>query len=115
MQQTGRRLFMGLVALAAAQACLSPTLPLPPPERPEVYGPDPETGEVTLRGSVPSKSQIHAINLRTFEIRGQVTGIDGRYEFALPAEVGDEISMYYRQGVTESQSIVFLIRDPNAQ
>jgi hypothetical protein len=80
-----------------------------------VDGPDPETGEVTLRGSVPSHSEIHAINLRTNDIRGQLTGGDGLYEFSLPAAVGDEITMYYRQGTTESQSIIFMIRDPNAQ
>ena len=116
MQRTGRRAFGGIaLALLAAPSCLSPTLPLPPPERPQVDGPDPETGEVRLRGSVPSKAQVHAINLRTFEIRGQVVGVDGLYDFFLAAEIGDEISMYYRKGTTESQSIIFMIRDPNAE
>ena len=116
MQRTGRRVFCSTVlALVAVPGCLSPTLPLPPPERPEVTGPDPETGEVRLRGTVPAKAQVHAINLRTFDIRGQVVGVDGAYDFALPAEIGDEVSMYYRKGTTESQSIVFAIRDPNAQ
>jgi len=115
MGQVSRRLFWtGLLALACAAGCLSPTLPLPPPERPQVDGPDPETGEVRLRGSVPSKAQVHAINLRTMEIRGQVVGVDGLYDFFLAAEVGDEVTMYYRKGTDESQSIIFKIRDPNA-
>jgi hypothetical protein len=82
---------------------------------PEVDGPDPATGEVRLRGSVPSRAQVHAINLRTFDIRGQVVGTGGRYDFGLPAQVGDEVTMYYRQGTTESTSIIFIIRDPDAQ
>jgi len=95
--------------------CLSPTLPLPPPEQPEVTGPDPATGEVRLRGAAPRKSQIYAINLRSKDIRGEVVGDSGHYDFYLPAQVGDEVSMFYRKGTDESQSLLFMIRDPNAQ
>jgi len=104
-----------LLTGVVAQSCLSPTLPLPPPEQPQVDGPDPATGEVRLRGAVPSRSQVQAINLRTLDIRGQVVGSDGLYDFGLPAQIGDEISLYYRQGTTESPSINFAIRDPDAQ
>ncbi len=115
MPRVGRRNFLALLTALATGSCLSPTLPLPPPEQPQVDGPDPETGEVRLRGSVPPRSQVHAINLRTMDIRGQVVGGDGKYDFWLPAQVGDEVSMYYRQGTTESQSLIFMIRDPDAQ
>jgi hypothetical protein len=115
MRQQNRRVFLGLLSSAAMTGCLSPTLPLPPPEQPEVTGPDPATGEVRLRGSVPQKSQIFAINLRSKDIRGEVVGSDGRYDFFLPAQVGDEVSMFYRQGTDESQSLLFMIRDPDAQ
>src|SRR5688572_23634174 len=113
MRQQRRRVFLGLLTGAAATGCLSPTLPLPPPEQPEVTGPDPATGEVRLRGSVPSRSSIFAINLRSKDIRGEVVGGDGRYDFFLPAQIGDEVSMFYRQGTDESQSLLFMIRDPN--
>ena len=115
MPRVGRRIVLALLAALGTSGCLSPTLPLPPPEQPQVDGPDPETGQVRLRGSVPAKAQVHAINLRTMDIRGQVVGGDGLYDFWLPAEVGDEVSMYYRQGTTESQSIIFMIRDPDAE
>ena len=116
MRQKSRRAFVGgLLSFAAMSACLSPTLPLPPPEQPEVDGPDPETGEVRLRGSVPSKAQVFAINLRSMEIRGEIVGGDGHYDFFLPAEVGDEVSMFYRKGTDESQSLLFMIRDPDAE
>jgi len=115
MRQKSRRVFLGLLSFAAWTGCLSPTLPLPPPEQPEVTGPDPATGEVRLRGSVPKKAQVFALNLRTKDIRGEIVGTDGRYDFFLPAQVGDEVSMFYRKGTDESQSLLFMIRDPNAQ
>jgi len=70
---------------------------------------------VRLRGSVPSRAQVQAINMRTGDIRGQVVEDDGQYDFFLPAQVGDEVFMYYRKGTIESQSIIFMIRDPDAQ
>ena len=115
MRQKSRRVFLGLLSFAALTGCLSPTLPLPPPEQPEVTGPDPATGQVRLQGYAPKKSQVYAINLRTKDIRGEVVGDSGRYDFYLPAQVGDEVSMFYRKGTEESQSLLFMIRDPNAQ
>lgn len=115
MRQQRRRVFLGLLSGAAITGCLSPTLPLPPPEQPEVSGPDPATGEVRLRGSVPKKSQVFAINLRSKDIRGEVVGNDGRYDFFLPARIGDEVSMFYRKGTDESQSLLFMIRNPNPE
>ena len=114
MVRLARRGLCTALAALAVVACLSPTLPLPPPEQPQIDGPDPETGEVRLRGAVAPKSQVQAINLRTGDIRGQVTET-GSYDFYLPAAIGDEIAMYYRKGTEESQSRVFLIRDPNAE
>lgn len=116
MRHFGRRGLLGACCvLVAASGCLSPTLPLPPPEQPEVEGPDPATGEVRLTGYVPSRAQVFAINLRSMDIRGEVVGTDGHYDFFLPAQVGDEVSMFYRKGTDESQSLIFMIRDPEAQ
>ena len=109
-----RRWFGVTLVSLGLGACLSPTLPLPPPEQPDVEGPDPETGQVRLRGSVPAESDVLAMNLRTNEIRGEHTD-DGFYDFYLGAEIGDEIALYYRKATVESPSIVFMIRDPNAQ
>jgi len=89
-------------------------LPLPPPEQPQVDGPDPETGQIRLRGSVSEQSEVIAMNLRTDEIRGQYTD-DGFYDFYLGAAIGDEITLYYRTATVESPSIVFRVRDPDAQ
>jgi hypothetical protein len=109
-----RRGFSILLISLGLGACLSPTLPLPPPEQPQVDGPDPETGQIRLRGSVPAESEVLAMNLRTDEIRGQHTD-DGNYDFYLGAEIGDEVALYYHKATVESPSILFLVRDPNAQ
>lgn len=92
----------------AAVACLSPTLPLPPPSRPTVEGPN-QQGLVTLDGNVEGDATVFAANMRSGEIRGQFTGPDGHYRFDIPAEIGDELELWYQVGTTNSPSIVFKI------
>lgn len=92
----------------AATACLSPTLPLPPPSKPVVEGPD-QQGMVTLDGWVESEATVFAANLRTGEIRGQFTGPDGHYRFAIAAVIGDELELWYQVGTTTSPGIVFKV------
>jgi hypothetical protein len=104
-----------VAALAAAlmlAGCLSPTLPLPPPSKPTIEGPDPE-GNVTLSGRVESGAEVYAANLVTGEIRGQMDlEADGWYEIRIPAKVGDEMALWYTMGTDKSPSIVFVIPDP---
>ena len=108
-----RRWVLAAAALVAV-GCLSPTLPLPPPSKPTVEGPDPETGEVTLSGREQEGADVFAANMRTGEVRGQLDlNRDGFYEFTLPAQVGDQISFWYTLGTEESPSILFTIREPN--
>lgn len=107
MTVLGRRGFiLGLGLLGVA--CLSPTLPLPPPSRPTVEGPN-QQGLVTLEGDVEGGSTVFAANMRSGEIRGQFTGSDGHYRFEIPAEIGDELELWYQVGTTSSPSIVFTI------
>lgn len=94
----------GLVAFG----CASPTLPLPPPSRPDVAGPD-GTGTVSLTGGVPSRAQAFAMNSRTSVIAGQQTGEDGQYDLRLKAEVGDQVEFWYQSGTTDSASVFFVI------
>jgi hypothetical protein len=95
----------GLIAFG----CASPTLPLPPPSRPDVAGPD-GTGTVNLTGGVPSRAQAFALNTRTSVIVGQQTGESGQYDMRLKAEVGDEVEFWYQSGTTDSASVFFVIR-----
>jgi len=91
--------------------CLSPTLPLPPPSKPTVEGPD-EQGQVTLDGTAHADAPVYALNTRTGEIRGQITGSDGHYRFQLAAEVGDELNLWYSVGTDLSPSIIFKVPTP---
>jgi hypothetical protein len=106
-----RRLF-ALAAALAVVGCLSPTLPLPPPSKPTIEGPDPQ-GNVTLSGRVESGANVYAANLRTGDIRGQIDlDGDGWYKFQIPAQVGDEMQLWYTMGTDESPSVIFVIPAP---
>ena len=108
MTRAGRRLFVASALALLASACLSPTLPLPPPSRPNVQGPDPQ-GNVTLDGTVLDGAVVSALNMRTGELRGHTTGTDGHYNFKIPAQIGDDMELWYSVGTYQSPSIVFSI------
>jgi len=92
--------------------CISPTLPLPPPNRPDIEGPD-ASGEVTLSGHTRPAVFVYADNLSTGESAGQLTREgDGWYSFKLGARIGDVVSMYYRAGLDESLPVQFVIPEP---
>lgn len=105
-----RRQLIALLALWAT-ACLSPTLPLPPPSRPDVEGPDAE-GFVVLSGHVPPYTEAIAYNPRTRDIVGEETLASGAYDLRMEAQVGDEISFRYRDGTQDSPSIVIVVSEP---
>jgi hypothetical protein len=112
MSWLGRRLFLASAGALLATACLSPTLPLPPPSRPTVEGPD-QQGQVVLDGNVLGGATVYAANTRTGELRGQLyTGDDGHYRIQIGAEVGDELEVWYSIGTDQSPSIVFKVDPP---
>src|SRR5262245_38269088 len=77
-------LLAGLLALG----CYAPTLPLPPPQKPEITMT--ESGNFRLRGGIVPESQIFALNERNGLIGGQQVGSSGLYDFELQsAEGGD--------------------------
>jgi hypothetical protein len=98
-----RRCLLLFPALFVA-SCLSPTLPLPPPDRPDVGAPD-ESGFVRLQGLAAPQAEVIAWNHDNDLIAGQVTGSDSRYDFTIKGEVGDSIELWYLQGSDESPSI----------
>lgn len=108
-----RRLLLSLAGLCLA-SCLSPTLPLPPPSRPDVGAPD-ESGYARLQGYAAPRVEVIALNRNNKQIAGQVTGEDSRYDFAIPAESGDVIDLWYIDGDEESQSVVVEVPAPPAE
>jgi hypothetical protein len=98
-----RRILLLGAGLCVA-SCLSPTLPLPPPDRPDLSAPD-ESGLVRLQGVAAPQSEVIAWNHDNDVIAGQVTGDDSRYDFTIKGEANDFIELWYVQGSEESPSI----------
>lgn len=106
-----RRVFAAVLAGLVVGACLSPTLPLPPPSRPEVAGPD-ASGNLRLTGRVPGEARVSALNARTNFISGQQTERDGAYDFTIAAAPGDEITFWYTKNNTNSPGLVLYVEAP---
>jgi len=100
------------VALLLPSACLSPTLPLPPPGQPEtIEGPN-DNGYVRLTGLVAPNSRALAKNRKTDRGAFQDTADDGRYDMSLEAQPGDEILLSYVLQGEMSQVVSFRIPTP---
>jgi hypothetical protein len=84
--------------------CLSPTLPLPPPSRPDVSPPD-ASGFTSIIGVVPGGTTAIAQNLDSGRLVGQVTGSTGSYTLKLEAAIGDQVAVWYREGLTDSGKV----------
>ena len=111
MVRVMRRLLLPLLAALCLVSCLSPTLPLPPPDRPDVSSPD-DSGFVRLQGVAAPRSEVIAWNRASDLIAGQVTGDDSRYDFTMKAAVSDNISLWYIQGDEESQTGTVTVPSP---
>jgi hypothetical protein len=102
-----QRWLRGLAAgalLLVPLACLSPTLPLPPPSRPDISPPD-ASGLTTIVGRVPGGTTALAQNLETGRLVGQVTGTSGDYDLRLEAAIGDPVVVWYRDGLDDSATV----------
>lgn len=99
-----------VLAAGLVIGCLSPTLPLPPPNEPTVTGPN-EQGWALLSGSAPRGSWVTAYN-RAAGL-GYIQSVrEGRYELEIRAKVGDEIALWYEIDGEQSLPVEFTIRAP---
>lgn len=104
----GRRLCLVVFGALLSGACLSPTLPLPPPAKPTISTPD-SRGFALVVGKVPANTTIYVENLRNGKVAGERTPSTGRYSVEIEAEVADRLQIYYVQSLERSQSIVVLV------
>jgi hypothetical protein len=111
MKTPSRRTLLHSVAALLMAGCLSPTLPLPPPNEPNVSGPD-ESGTAYLTGTVPASAIVFAINHTTALGYFQQTGRDGQYNFAIRASVGDRVVFWYELNDDRSDGVEFTIGGP---
>ncbi|HEX5097938.1 MAG TPA: hypothetical protein VFV94_00490 [Polyangiaceae bacterium] len=109
--RTLRRFLLGAVLFAG---CYSPTLPLPPPVKPEISMT--ETGAYHLAGGVLPNAQVSALNERNYIIDGQQADHVGAYSFDLKeGQPGDEIELWYRYANDLSSATVFTLPDLSAK
>jgi len=102
-----RRFLLGAVLLVG---CYSPTLPLPPPVKPEITMT--ETGAYHLRGGVLPNAQVSALNERNYIIDGQQSDHIGSYAFDLKdGQPGDMIELWYRYANDLSSATLFELPD----
>ena len=102
-----RSLLAGLLAVA----CYSPTLPLPPPGKPEVSAVEGKPGTFRLVGRVEPHGEVFARNRDTDPpvIAGQQTGSSGRYDFEVQGQSGDEMDLWYVVGNDTSPRVLFVL------
>jgi hypothetical protein len=94
--------------------CYSPTLPLPPPLKPEISMT--ESGAYHLKGGVLPDSQVAALNERTSIIDGQQSDHVGNYSFDLKeGQPYDVIELWYRTANDLSSPVAFELPDFTAR
>ncbi len=112
MQRRARRLV--LFGAVLGLGCYSPTLPLPPPLKPEISLT--ETGAYHLKGGVLADAQVTALNERTMIIDGQQSDHVGLYSFDLKeAQPHDVIELWYRYANDLSSPVAFELPDLSAR
>lgn len=107
-----RRSFLGVVSALFLVGCLSPTLPLPPPGRPQISSPD-EMGMVRVSGTVRSRATALVLNPRTDRIAGQKTDTSGKYDIEIEAQVRDRLVIWYEVGDETSQIVEIYVPGPD--
>lgn len=112
MFRSGRRRFALVATLLClwSGACLSPTLPLPPPEAPDVK----QVGQGLYRvsGEVPEPAYVIAMNACTELIYGANSDAKA-YAFNVRAQPGDDMQLWYVAGRFQSDSVFFEIPGPS--
>jgi uncharacterized membrane protein YgcG len=99
-----------LLGAVAGFGCYSPTLPLPPPVKPDITMTD--TGAYHVHGGVLPDAQVFMLNARTLLMDGQQSDHVGIYDFDLHnAEAGDMISVWYEVGTDLSPTTAFDLPD----
>ncbi len=106
-------MLMALTALCLLVAgCASPTLPLPPPELPEVSAIDSD-GYVTLQGapgSVDAYAIVYGFNTRTSEgVIEKATSV-GSYKLRIRAILGDGVEIWQESGADRSAQTYVVVK-----
>jgi hypothetical protein len=105
------RSFVSVAIALSLGACLSPTLPLPPPEQPDGIA-QTEPGMWDVRGSNTPGSVVLVKNLNTGVIAGiEDKDADGRYLVHVEGDLCDAAEVYEIIGNDTSDSTFFVLED----
>lgn len=108
---TMRRL-LPLLGFCLLGACLSPTLPLPPPEEPDGISPATEEGVWEVRGSNTPGSVVFVKNLSTGVIAGaEDKDSDGRYFIRIEGTMCDGAEVREIIGTDTSDATFFVLEE----
>jgi hypothetical protein len=111
-RSTSTQLFGLLAVCAGLGACLSPTLPLPPPEEPDAISASDEEGVWEVRGSNTPGAVVLVKNLNTGVIAGsEDKDGDGRYFIRIAGSLCDGAEVSEIIGDDTSDSTFFLLED----
>src|SRR5260221_13243204 len=107
MRRFSRRMLLAWAALGAVvEGCISPTLPLPPPDAPDVSRIG--EGQYRLRGSLPiPASRVLVQNTRTTVVVGK--GPLQIYDLVVGAQPGDLMLLWYETNTEVSTFVPFQI------
>lgn len=107
---TMRRRILAILATSSLAACLSPTLPLPPPEAPDAIAMSEEIGVWEVRGTNTPGSVVLVKNLNTGVIAGaEDKDSDGRYFIRIAGSLCDAAEVYEIIGTDTSGTTFFLL------
>ena len=67
------------------------------------------TDQYRLVGRVEAHADVVALNRRTEKLTGQLTGGDGRYDFIVEGQEGDQMELWYVAGKDPSPRTLFLL------
>lgn len=104
------RRLLAIFSICCLAACLSPTLPLPPPEAPDAIGLSDEAGVWEVRGTNTPGSVVLVKNLNTGVIAGaEDKDSDGRYFVRIAGSLCDGAEVYEIIGTDTSGTTFFLL------
>jgi hypothetical protein len=111
MRRLPRRKVLAWAGLSVlgAPACLSPTIPLPPPEVPDTL--QVGEGRYKLRGALPFVARVIVRNERTSLIVGLENVL--LYELEVLAEATDTMILWYETDVDISSPAIFRLDRTN--
>ena len=106
MRRLSRRTLLAWAGIGVfAPSCISPTLPLPPPDVPD--GRDLGNGQYRLQGSLPMLGTVFIHNPRTS--LGVNAGPLKSYDIAIAAQKGDTLWLWYEVDGDQSSTVTFRV------